>query len=104
MFSHSGQCSECRKPITGDATTCSAKCRKRRQRRQQQAAEAYPLAMHELQVMRDGIKRGENVPRTIEELKRLQAEIRDLLVLAGDPDAVSRQQMLEGHARKMGGV
>ncbi|MBA3868611.1 MAG: hypothetical protein H0X30_05620 [Anaerolineae bacterium] len=101
--SHTLLCSECRQPITGDATTCSPKCRKRRQRRQQEAAEAFTLAMHELQVIRDGIKRGENLTRAIDDLKRLQGEIKDLLLLAGDADSLARQEMFNARAAKRAG-
>lgn len=101
ITSHTKQCAECKKPMSGKGLTCSAKCRKARQRRKQQAGLAFPLAFHELQVMRDTIKRGEHDSRMVDELKRLQAEIKDLLLLAGDQDALARQEMFAARARRI---
>jgi hypothetical protein len=74
--------------------TCSPACRKKRQRRQEQARLALPLALHELGKIRDSIKRKERVPDFIGDLKRLRSEIDDLLLLAGDIDARERNAML----------
>jgi hypothetical protein len=79
--------------------TCSPACRKKRQRRQQQARLALPLAMYELGKIRDSIKRKEGVPEFIADLKRLRGEIDDLLLLAGDIDTRERIAML--NQRKM---
>lgn len=98
-----GRCSECRKEFEGlhlaSKTTCSAKCRKRRERRQKEAESAWVVILRELGNMRDAIKRGESVPEYIEKLHRVRGEINDLLLLAKDPDAVAKQQMLESRAR-----
>lgn len=92
------RCSEC-----GAFTvllTCSDKCRKRRQRRKQQARQAFSVAMRELGKVRDSIKRREDVDKHIADLQRLKGEINDLLVLAGDKDAMARLQMLEDRRGK----
>lgn len=97
MTGHSERyCIECKsKPVTGEKQICcSAKCRKKRQRRIEQARLALPLAMYELGKIRDSIKRKECVPDFIADLKRLKGEINDLLLLAGDIDAVERNAML----------
>jgi len=97
---HGHNCSECRKPCEGEKLTCSDKCRKRRNRRQRDARTAIHLAMFELGKIRDSLKRRETVPRFIGDLNRLKAEINDLLLMAGDPDAVGRHEMLTEVARK----
>src|SRR6185369_16965504 len=100
MYGYKKYCSECKQELDKwgriDQTTCGVKCRKRRERRQAQALLALPLAMRELGKIRDSIKRRERVPEFVEELKRLKAEINDLLLLAGDDDAMNKRQMLEG--------
>jgi uncharacterized protein YdcH (DUF465 family) len=94
-------CTECRNelPDCGDSrratrVTCSAKCRKRRERRQKDAHSAWILAQHELQKMRDSIKRGEQVVDLRNQLIRLRDEINDLLLLANESNAVQRLQFL----------
>jgi hypothetical protein len=57
--------------------------------------------MYELGKIRDSIKRRERVPDFVEDLKRLKAEINDLLLLAGEREAMERQQMLQDRAMKM---
>lgn len=96
MTSHSERyCSECKhNPVSGKALFCSPKCRKAAQRRREAARLALPLAMYELGKIRDSIKRKERVPDFIADLKRLKGEINDLLLLAGDIDAVERNAML----------
>lgn len=88
MTSHTGRyCSECKTvQVRRGQKTCSPACRKKRQRRQQQARLAQPLAMHELGKIRDSIKRRERVPDFIADLKYLRQEINDLLLLAGEID------------------
>jgi hypothetical protein len=97
-------CSECREELPAycriDQTTCIPKCRKARERRQKQARLALPLAMYELGKIRDSIKRHERVPDFINDLKRLKAEINDLLLLAGDTESMERREMIESIARK----
>lgn len=99
-FTEGGRCSECKKPFEGlhlvSKTTCSPKCRKRRERRQKEAHAAWILALHELGKMRDSIKRGETLDDFKAQLQRLKGEINDLLLLAGDEDALAKRQMLEG--------
>jgi len=56
--------------------------------------------MHQLQQMRDGIKRGEQLKDFRDQLIRLKDEINDLLVLVKDEDAVARQQFLSGFSRR----
>lgn len=92
-------CSECKKSMPGDAqrVTCSDKCRKRRERRQKDQHSAYIMALHELQKMRDGIKRGETVKDYRDQLIRLKDEINDLLLLANESNAVARREMLSGY-------
>lgn len=96
MTSHIDRyCSECKTVrVWGQKKTCSDKCRKAAQRRREAARLALPLAMYELGKMRDSIKRKERVPDFIADLKRLKGEINDLLLLAGDIDAVERNAML----------
>lgn len=98
MTSHRNECSECRKPCAG--ITCSTKCRKRRQRRRQEAQLVLPLVVTELGKIRACLKRREDVPHFIEQLKRLKGEVNDLLLFAGDEDALSRHEMLTEVARK----
>lgn len=93
-------CSECRKPCVGEKLTCSDKCRKRRQRRQRDARAAHHMVMFELGKIRDSLKRRETVPKFIADLQRLKAEINDLLLMAGDEDALNRHTMLTEAARK----
>jgi len=99
-----GCCSECKQPFDGyhlaSKSTCSLKCRKRRERRQKDAHAAWILALHELGKIRDSIKRRENVKEFIPQLQRLKGEINDLLLLAEEPEAMARLQMLEGRARR----
>jgi len=99
-----GECSECRKPFEGmhsaSKTTCSPKCRKRRERRQKEQHAAHILAMRELQQMRDGIKRRESLHDFRAQLQYLRDEINDLLLLANEPDAMARREMLEDRARR----
>ncbi|MBI1278187.1 MAG: hypothetical protein GC179_08675 [Anaerolineaceae bacterium] len=88
-------CSECKtRQVRRGQITCSPACRKKRQRRQEQARLALPLAMYELGKIRESIKRKERVPDFIADLNRLKAEINDLLLLAGDIDSVERNAML----------
>lgn len=96
-------CSECKKELPSSSywsetkrVTCSAKCRKRRERRQKDAHSAWILAMHNLQLMRDSIKRGEQVIELRDQLIRLKDEISDLLLLANESNAVQRREMLNG--------
>jgi len=104
MYGFTRYCSECKEPLPKycriDQITCSPKCRKRRDRRQEQARLALPLAMYELGKIRDSIKRRERVPDFIADLKRLKDEVNDLLLLAGDEEAMRRREMMEEHARK----
>ncbi len=101
-----GKCSECGEPFEGmhlaSKTTCGPKCRKKRERRRQLARLAFPLAMYELSKIRDSLKRREDIEKFTEDLKRLKAEIGDLLLLAGEADAVAKREMFESHARKWG--
>lgn len=98
-----GACLICGKPFTGlhlaSKQTCSPKCRKQLQRDRAEIEQAFTLAMSELQKLRRTINRRERVPVTIDELQRLKGEINDLLLLAGDSDAVARNQMLSDRAR-----
>lgn len=96
------KCTECRSELIGDQqqVTCSPKCRKRRERRQKDQQSAHVGAMLELQKIRDGIKRGEELKRYRDQLQRLKAEINDLLLLAKDPDAMAQREMLEDRARR----
>lgn len=98
MTGHGNYCSECRKDCLG--TTCSAKCRKRRQRRQSEARIAHSMVMFELGKIRDSIKRREDTNKHIQDLTRLKAEISDLLLLAGDADAMRLHEMRTELARK----
>lgn len=100
-----GKCIECGvelDPGSPRRFTCSTRCRKRRQRRQADQQSAWVAALREMQKMRDGIKRGEQLQRYREQLLRLRDEINDLLVLAKDADALARQEMLEARARRLG--
>lgn len=93
-------CSECKRPLTGRALTCSPKCRKARERRQKDAHSAHIMAMHELHKIRDSLKRHEDIDHFREQLHRLRDEITDLLLLAKDADVLARQEMLEARARR----
>ncbi|MBI5671262.1 MAG: hypothetical protein HZC41_24970 [Chloroflexi bacterium] len=99
-----GKCSECGKPFEGmhllSKTTCSPKCRKRRERRQKEAHAAWIGALHELQKIRDAIKRDEDIEHHRECLNRLKGEINDLLLLAKDTEAMERRAMLEARAQR----
>lgn len=105
-YTRGGRCSECGSTVgfEGDhlvtKTTCSPKCRKRRERRQRQAKSAWAAVIRELQPMRDAIKRGEDLPEYREQLKRLQGELVDLLHLAKDLDTVEARAMREGLKRQ----
>lgn len=100
---YQNKCIECGKELerwhSRQQLTCSAKCRKRRERRQKDQQSAHTLAMRELQKMRDGIKRGEELERYREQLMRLRDEINDLLLLAKDADQLAKREMLEARAR-----
>jgi len=101
QLSHVRMCEECkRNPVTGRAKTCGTTCRKRRERRQKEASAASIMALHELGKIRDSLKRREMRSKLILDLRRLKDEINDLLLLAGDTEALSRQQMLEDRARR----
>ena len=50
--------------------------------------------------MRDGIKRGESLDKYRGQLNHLRGEINDLLLLAKDPDAMAKREMLEDRARR----
>lgn len=103
-YTTGGQCSECKTPFEGmhlvSKTTCSPKCRKRRERRQKDAQSAWILALHELGKIRDSLKRREDVEQFIPQLQRLKGEINDLLLLAGEADAISKREMLEARANR----
>lgn len=93
-------CSECKKPLqSGAAVTCSAKCRKRRERRQKDQHAAWVMALHHLSQIRDALKRGEDIAHHQACLIRLKDEIYDLLVLAGDKDMLARLDMLNARRR-----
>ena len=101
-------CTECKQPLPSETwdrravkrVTCSARCRKRRERRQKDQHAAWILAMHQLQQMRDGIKRGEQLKDFRDQLIRLKDEINDLLVLVNDEDAVARRNFLSERSRR----
>lgn len=100
-------CTECGKPLPfirdgwkEPRRTCSAKCRKRRERRQKEADCAYIGALHELQKIRDSLKRGEMVDKFRQDVIRVRDECNDLLLLAKDEDRVALREMLEARARK----
>lgn len=98
------QCSECQNEIYANAITCSATCRKRRERRLKMQHSAYIVVLREMQNMRDGIKRGENLENFRNQLQRIKDEVSDLQFLARDDDALSRREMLEDRARRMGNL
>lgn len=99
--SHSKTCSECRRPLpTPSATTCSAKCRKRRERRQKSQHSAWIVSLRGLSEIRDALKRGEDMDHHRACLNRLKDEINDLLLLARDQDALQRREMFEARARR----
>lgn len=98
MISQTNLCTECREPCKG--ITCSMKCRKRRERRQREARTAHAVVMHELSKIRVSLKRRENVTKLADDLKRLKGEINDLLLLAGDADAMNKHLMLTDISRK----
>lgn len=97
-------CSECKKPLSprakSGALTCSDKCRKRRERRQKLQHAVWIDAMHALVEIRDAIKRGEDIEHHISSLNRLKEEINDLLVLAGEQNAIERLAMFEARAQR----
>lgn len=101
-------CTECKKPLPIESwdrravkrVTCSAKCRKRRERRLKDQHAAWIVAQRQLQQMRDGIKRGEQLKDFRDQLIRLKDEINDLLALVNDEDAMARRQMIEDRARR----
>lgn len=99
-----GRCSECRKEFEGwhlsTKTTCSTKCRKRRERRQKDAESAWVVVLQEMAKMRDGIKRGESLEKYRAQLNRIRDEAGDLLLLAKDPDMMAKREMLESRERK----
>lgn len=95
------ECSECRTPTNG--ITCSTKCRKRRQRRRHEVQSAFPLVMSEMGKIRDSVKRREDLAQLIEQLKRIKGEVNDLLLMAGDQDAVNRHTMVSEILRKRTG-
>jgi hypothetical protein len=101
-----GRCSECKKEFEGlhlaSKTTCSAKCRKRRERRQKDSESAWVVVLQEMGKMRDGIKRGESLEKYLDQLRRIRGEVNDLLLLAKDPDARAKREMLEARARRGG--
>ncbi len=102
-WTRGGSCAECRKPFEGphlvSKTTCDAKCRKRRSRRLKETKEAPGVIMSQLQLLRDAIKRHENTGDHTDQLLRIQAEVRDLLLLAKEPEAVAQREMLAGLKR-----
>lgn len=102
-----GRCSECGSTAgfteahSDTKTTCSPTCRKRRERRQKQAQSAWVVVIRELQPVRDAIKKGEDLELYREQLKRLKAEISDLLMLAKDTDTMEARAMLESRKRQL---
>lgn len=90
-------CSECKRPLPHDysGVTCGAACRQRRSRRQHEQHTCYERTMNELGLIRDAIKRREDVKYQQQVLHRLKHEINDLLALAGDQDELQRRAMLE---------
>lgn len=101
-------CTECKKPLPDETwdkratkrVTCSAKCRKRRERRLANQHAAWIVAQRQLQQMRDGIKRGEQLKDFRDQLIRLKDEINDLLVLVNDEDAIARRNFLSERSRR----
>lgn len=106
-YARGGRCSECGTSEgfndyhMENKTTCSTKCRKRRERRLKQAKSAWVVVLRELQPVRDSIKRGEDLEEHREKLKRLRDEITDLLHLAKDNDTMEMRAMLEARKRQM---
>lgn len=106
-YARGGRCSECGTTEgfndyhMENKTTCSPKCRKRRERRQKQAKSAWVVVLRELYPVRDAIKRGEDLPEYREQLKRLKEEINDLLALAKDQDTMEARAMMEARKRQM---
>lgn len=104
-YTTGGRCEECKQPFEGkhlvSKTTCGPKCRKRRERRQKDAYSAHVVIVMELQKLRDAIKRGETIPDYLAQLQRIKSEVNDLLLLARDPDALSKHEMMEAWARKL---
>lgn len=103
-----GRCSECGSTVGftewhyDTKTTCSANCRKQRERRQKNARSAWVVVIRELQPVRDAIKRGEDLPEYRQQLQRLKGEINDLLMLAKDTDTMEARAMLESRKRQLG--
>lgn len=99
-----GRCSECKKPFEGwhlqSKTTCSAKCRKARERRQAAAGQAFNKAMSELGTIRSSLKRREEIETFKQQLHRLKAEINDLLALAGDQEELDKKAMFAAVANR----
>ncbi len=99
----SKKCSECRNPLPleskASTQTCSAKCRKQRERRQKLQHAAWVGAVNELNQIRDALKRGEDVIHHRDCLIRLKDEINELLIMANDQDAIQRREMFEARAR-----
>lgn len=100
VTSTSHVCTECKRPLTIPSgrkvmrMTCSAKCRKARERRMKAQHSAWIMALHELQQIRDALKRGEDRKHHRDCLIRLKDEINDLLLLANDPDRMALTDML----------
>lgn len=103
-----GKCSECGQEFQGmhlaSKTTCSATCRKARERRIAKSPDIYLICLSALGDMRKGIKRRENLEVFISQLERLKGEINDLLLLAGHKESVDRLAMLNDLAKKRNNV
>jgi len=96
-------CSECKKEISDKATTCSATCRKHRQRRKAEAKANFNRMFWYLEVYRRAIKDNLISEKTaIAELIRIKDEINDLLLLANEENAKARVAMMEGLRRRIG--
>lgn len=94
------ECKVCKTPIEGKrsvAITCSAACRKEYSRRNDMVITSLNRVMTELQVIRRAIK---NYPEHRDyinsQLNFISGEIRDLLVLGKDAEAMARLEMLNG--------
>lgn len=100
------QCSECRNELplwhNRNQVTCSPKCRKQRERRQKDAHSVHILILQDMQKIRDSVKRRESLSDFRAQLIRIRDEVNDILLLANDPDAMARREMLEDiHRRKV---
>jgi hypothetical protein len=97
-------CKICKTPLDGkrgNAQTCSDACRQAYKRRSSTILQAENHIMSDLQVLRHAIKNYPEMTQQItEQLKYFQGEIRDLLVLAKEPDALARMEMLNGRKNK----